>query len=95
MHIAWIARLRTGHSSLNGYLERLNITDDATCPGCGGAKETVHHFLMVCQKYARLRDRMRKEAGIGEGMKMEILLGDYRRIKHTAEFIEGTGRFDF
>jgi hypothetical protein len=37
---------------------------------------------------------MRKEVGIG-GMKMEILLGDYRRIKHTAEFVEDTGRFEF
>ena len=72
-HIAWLARLRTEHSSLNGYLERFNIIDDAICPGCGDAKETVHHFLMVCQKYARMRDRMRKEVGI-EGMKLEKLL---------------------
>jgi ribonuclease HI len=93
-HIAWITWLRMGHSSLNGYLERFNITDDTTCPGCGDAKETVHHFLMVCRKYERLRDRMRKEVGIG-GMKMEKLLGDHRRIKHTAEFIESTERFEF
>jgi hypothetical protein len=93
-HIAWIARLRTGHCSLNGYLRRFNITDDATCPGCGDAKETVHHFLMVCQKYERLRDRLRKKVGIG-GMKMEKLLGDHRRVKHTAEFIESIERFEF
>jgi hypothetical protein len=93
-HIAWIARLRTGHSSLNGYLKRFNITDDAICPGCRDAKETVHHFLMVCQKYERLRDRLRKKVGIG-GMKMEKLLGDHRRVKHTAEFIESTERFEF
>jgi hypothetical protein len=30
-HIAWIARLRTGHCSLNQYLERFNIIDDAKC----------------------------------------------------------------
>ena len=28
-HIAWIARLRTGHCSLNSYLERFNTIDDA------------------------------------------------------------------
>lgn len=94
MHIAWIARLRTGHVSLNGYLERFNIMKDATCPGCRDAKETVHHFLMMCPKYERLRDKMRK--GVGEGgMKMEKLLGDHKRVKHTVEFIEGTGRFEF
>ena len=54
----------------------------------------MHHFLMVCQKYERLRDRMRKEVGI-EGMKMEKLLGDARRIKDTVEFIESTERFNF
>ena len=94
MHIAWIARLRTGHVSLNGYLNRFNIVDDATCPGCGDAKETVHHFLMVCPKYEKARDQMRKKVGVG-GMKLEKLLGDHRRIKDTLEFIGGTERFEF
>ena len=94
IHIAWIARLRTGHTSLNGYLKRFNIVDDATCPECGDARETVHHFLMVCPKHEELRDKMRREVGEG-GMKEEKLLGDHRRIKHTVEFIEGTGRFKF
>ena len=30
-HIAWIARLRTEHCSLNQYLERFNIIDDSVC----------------------------------------------------------------
>ena len=62
---------------------------DAICPGCGDAKETVHHFLMVCPKYERKRDRMRREVGIG-GMNMEKLLGDSRRIKDTVDFIVST-----
>jgi hypothetical protein len=49
---------------------------------------------MMCQKYERLRDRLRKKVGIG-GMKMEKLLGGHRRVKHTAEFIESTERFEF
>ena len=63
-------------------------------PGCGGAEETVHHFLMMRPKYQRLRDGMRKEVGVG-GMKMEKLLGDSRRIKDMVKFIESTDRFDF
>src|SRR5579859_715365 len=93
-HIAWIARLRTGHCSLNSYLEQFNIIDDAICRGCGEATETVQHFLLVCEKYERLRDKMRKEVG-GGGVKMEKLLGDPRRIKETVEFIESTEQFDF
>ena len=53
----------------------------------------MHHFLMVCPKYERWRDRMRKAAGVG-GMKMEKLLGDPRRIRDTIEFIENTERFE-
>jgi hypothetical protein len=49
---------------------------------------------MVCPKYERWRDRMRKEVGVG-GMKMEKLLGDSRRMKDTIEFIESTERFEF
>jgi hypothetical protein len=93
-HIAWVARLRTGHCSLNTYLKRFNIVHDAICPGCGDAKETVHHFLMVCPKYERWRDRMRKAVGVG-GVKMEKLLGDSRQIQDMVEFIENTERFEF
>jgi hypothetical protein len=49
----------------------------------------VHRFLMVCPKYERLRDKLRKKVGVG-GMKMEKLLGDSRRIKDMVEFIENT-----
>src|SRR5277367_6978272 len=93
-HIAWIAWLRIGHCSLNSYLKRFKIIDNAICSGCGDAKETVQHFLLVCQKYERVRDRMKKMVGVG-GMKMEKLLGDSRRIQYTVKFIESTGRFDF
>jgi hypothetical protein len=67
--------------------------DNMICQ-CRNARETGYHFLIVCQNHEKLRDKIRKEVG-ETGMKMEILLGDYRRIKHTVEFIEGTGRFDF
>jgi hypothetical protein len=49
---------------------------------------------MVCPKYEKARDQMRKKVGVG-GMKLEKLLGDHRRIKDTLEFIEGTERFEF
>ena len=92
-NIATIARLRTGHCSLNGYLHQFNITEDPTCK-CGDAKETVTHFLLVCSLYERERDKLRRKVGIG-GMRLERLIGDPRRIEHTIEFIERTGRFNF
>jgi len=92
-HIAWIARFRTGHCSLNQYLERFNILDDAKCE-CGHGTETVKHFLLICSKYEKERDKLRREVG-AEGMREEKLLGDVRRVKHTIQFIEDAGRFDF
>jgi ribonuclease HI len=92
-HIAWIARLRTGHCSLNQYLERFNIIDDSKCE-CGKGKETVRHFLLICPKYEKERDKLRREVG-AQGMREEKLLGDVKKVKHTIQFIEDVGRFDF
>jgi hypothetical protein len=65
---------------LNGYLKRFNIKNNATCLGCGEAKEAVRHYLLVCPKYEDQRDKMRKAVGVG-GMKMEKLPRDHRRVK--------------
>jgi hypothetical protein len=92
-YIAWIARLRTGHCSLNQYLERFNITDDANCE-CGEGKETVKHFLLTCSKYEKERDKLRREVG-AQGMREGKLLGDAKKVKHSIQFIEDAGRFDF
>ncbi len=92
-HIAWIARLRTGHCSLNKYLHRFHITDDSTCE-CGEGEETVEHYLLRCEKYDRQRDRLRRKVGI-EGMRTEKLLGDLKLIQHTIKYIKETERFNF
>jgi hypothetical protein len=88
--IAWIVRLLTGHCPLNQYLAQFNIVDNATCPECKEEMETVANFLLVCPKYERERDRLRKKVGI-EGMRVDNLLGDARRIEATIEF----ERFEF
>ncbi len=50
-------------------------------------------FCLFAQRYERELNKMRK-MGV-EGMKIEKLLGDPRRVTDTSEFIERTGRFDF
>ena len=92
-HIAWIARLRTGHCSLNHYLHRMRLVDEKTCE-CGEGEETVKHFLLVCTKYKEQRMELRKKVG-ARGMKVERLLGDKKLIRHTLEFVEETNRFEF
>ena len=91
--IAWIARLRTGHCSLNKYLHRIGIMDSATCD-CEGEQETVDHYLLSCALYERERDVLRRQVGVME-MRTDKLLGNPSNIKHTIEYVRNTGRFTF
>jgi ribonuclease HI len=93
-HVAWLARLRTGHCSLNKYLNRFNITDSPNCDMCHEAHETVEHYLLQCQLFDSERKELREKVGV-MGMRKEKLLGDPKFIQHTLEFVEKTGRFTF
>jgi hypothetical protein len=46
------------------------------------AKETVKHFLLICPKYEKERDKLRRKVG-AHGMREEKLLGDAKIVKHT------------
>jgi predicted ester cyclase len=50
------------------------------------AGETVEHYLRECNKYKEQRKRLRKEVGVGK-MKVGILLGDPKKIKHMLTFV--------
>src|SRR6266496_2105488 len=84
--LAWIARLRTGHCSLNKYLNHIHKIDNPTCE-CRGSEETVQHYLLRCELFDEQRNRLRKEVGV-EGMRVEKLLGDPKLIKNTIKYIE-------
>jgi hypothetical protein len=91
--LAWLARLRTGHCSLNKYLHRFNIEEQPQCP-CGDGVETVAHYLLRCRDHDEWRERLRKEVGV-DGMYVEKLLGHSKFIKHTLNFVKSTERFTF
>ena len=89
---ATIAQLRTGHCGLNQYLHRFGKTGSPYCE-CGYGKETVEHYLLECNKYKEQRKRLRKEVGVGK-MKVGVLLGDPKMIKHMLTFVKETGRLE-
>jgi hypothetical protein len=60
---------------------------------CGCGKETVEHYLLECPKHWEQRKTLRKNVGTGR-MKMRILLGDIKMIKHTMEYITTTRRLE-
>jgi ribonuclease HI len=90
-HVVWIARLRTGHCHLNEYLNRFKIIETAECE-CGAERETVEHFLLKCEIYDEMRDKLRRKVG-AQGMRVNVLLGDNTAIQDTIEYITSTGRF--
>jgi hypothetical protein len=92
--VAQIARLRTGHCSLNQYLHRFGIEESPTCECNSEVIETVDHYLINCPKYDRQRHKLIKNVGIG-GMWVEKLLGNTSSVKHTLEYIKDTKRFNF
>ena len=86
-----LARLRTGHCGLNGFLHRINRSDTANCE-CGYERETVKHFLIDCPTYADERRTMRTKVG-SRNMRVERLLGDRKHVRHTLEYVARTRRF--
>ena len=91
---ARLARLRTGHCSLNQFLFRFDHTESLTCDCGSGAIESVQHYLLYCSKYERQRAKLTKKVGIG-GMWIEKLLGYPEMIQHTLEYVKETRRFKF
>jgi hypothetical protein len=63
--MAQLARLRTGHCSLNQYLHRFGHTDSPLCDCGSGAIENMEHFLLHCSRYDRQRSRLVKKVGVG------------------------------
>jgi hypothetical protein len=91
---AQLARLRTGHCSLNQYLHRFGHADSPLCDCGSGAIENVEHFLLHCSRYDRQRSRLVKKVGVG-GMWIEKLLGYQSMVRHTMEYVRGTERMPF
>jgi ribonuclease HI/endonuclease/exonuclease/phosphatase family metal-dependent hydrolase len=85
-------QLRSGHVPLHDHLFKLTQVDSPMCPGCERARETVHHFLMMCPAYTEQRRRM--QAGGRGGARMAgKLLSDPKLTGRLMRFIAETGRF--
>jgi hypothetical protein len=52
----------------------------------------VEHFLLKCELYDEMRDKLRWKVG-AQGMRVNVLLGDNTAIQDTIEYITSTGRF--
>ena len=87
-----IIQMRTGHCGLNKYLHRFGKSITPYCQ-CGYGKETVEHYLLECKVYKEQRKCLKNKVGRGK-MRVDLLLGDPKVVKHTLSHIEETGRFE-
>jgi hypothetical protein len=53
----------------------------------------IEYYLLERRNYRDQRKKLRREMGRGK-IRIEILLGDPKVIKHTREYIRETGRLD-
>ena len=90
---ATLIQLRTEHCRLNKYLHKFSIVDDRHC-ACGHGIESVKHFLLSCGTYAKERKELREKIG-WRNMRLHTLLGNPKVVRHTLEYVEKTGRFEF
>ena len=92
-NIAIIARLRTGHCSLNQHLHLIGKLDSPLCE-CSDTPESVDHYLLYCIKYDQQRAKLQRNVGVG-GIWTEKLLGIPEIITYTLEYMKATDIFYF
>jgi hypothetical protein len=61
---------------------------------CGKSIETVGHYILRCENYEEERKILREAVG-DDRMKLEILLGDVKKVKALLKYVEMTERFKF
>lgn len=84
-HGTLLFQLRTGHIALNKHLHRIARAPSATCQERNAHEETVHHFLLVCPKYARQRNALSMEIGPRQ-LNVKYLLSESKRIRATLKY---------
>jgi hypothetical protein len=87
-----LAQMRTGHCGLNLYLNRFKKVPSPFCE-CRYQKETVEHYLLECRRFKEERNVILRRIVGSTKMKMRILLGESKYIKHVAKYVEETKRF--
>ena len=84
---------RVGHVPLNEYLHRFKKVESARCPACGGAWETVAHFMLHCPSYAYERWALLKHTRANTP-NLEDILSDPKACASLIKYIDATGRFE-
>ena len=87
--LAW---LHTRHYRLKQYQHQFNLVNSPFCE-CGEGKETVEHYSLECILHAAAKKELRNKIEIGE-IKLGLLLGELKLVKHTIVFVASTKGLD-
>lgn len=83
-------QLRTGRISLNQYLTRINVRDDAECE-CGLSNQTPLHVVLECPRFVSQRRDMWQQMDQMRTSDFKALLTDPRAAPAIAHFMIKTG----
>jgi ribonuclease HI len=87
-----LVQLRSGHVPLLAHLFKMKAADSPICAQCGQARETVHHFVLMCPAFNEQRRAMHQEGG-RDTRTLGLLLSRRRLIPHLFRYVARTGRF--
>lgn len=90
-HASLLFQLYSGHVPLNAYLHRVKKVDSPTCPGCHQHRETVMHFILMCDTHKVARRAMFSAAG-RDARNLGKLLTTPDLLPHLFRYIRDTGR---
>ena len=84
-------QFRLGKCRLNYYNYSINRHDTGLCDDCH-IFETIEHFMLLCPKYERQRNRMYRRLHV-TNPNLKNLLGKEENCSIILAFIKGTGRY--
>jgi len=85
-------RLRAGHCKRHFHLNRIRLYSNGLCNECN-TPETVEHFLIQCDKYAKARHKSRESIQyINGNIDRLTLLKDAKAKLYVLAFIHQAGR---
>ncbi|CDO74895.1 hypothetical protein BN946_scf184988.g2 [Trametes cinnabarina] len=91
-HANLLIQFRTNHVPLQSYLHRFGRADDATCPTCLQAPETIPHYLLDCPTYFLHRVVHFRPLGFS-GRTLATLLNSREALRPLFTYVNATGRF--
>ncbi|ODM21421.1 hypothetical protein SI65_02265 [Aspergillus cristatus] len=79
-------QLKSGYAAIGEHLHRIQAQEDATCKGCGLARETIRHLLFGYRKWRHQRNKLYRD------LEMDGVMGPTAAEEHPQGRLLGEPR---